>query len=223
MLSPSGQEWLLYSFTGLGDGGVPNQGLIRDADGDLYGTTYSGGTANGGTVYKIDTAGNEVVLFSFPGGVDGDYPYGGVIRDANGNLYGTTGGGGAGRAGVVYKLTPEGDYSVLYSFTGGADGGGPMSGVVMDAKGNLHGTTASGGTLGGAAKTGCGVVYKVSPLGQETVLHSFTGGADGSQPWAGVVLGPAGEIFGTAPWGGKGGTNDVVSSGGGLIYRLGAQ
>lgn len=216
-VDPAGQETVLYSFTGLSDGGVPEAGVIRDSQGNLYGTTYSGGAANGGVVFKLDAEGNESVLFSFLGGAYGDYPYGGVIRDSEGNLYGTAGGAGAGNSGVVYRLSAAGKYSVLYSFTGGTDGGGPLSGVVRDALGNLYGTTAFGGVAG--LDGGYGVVYKLDPSGQETVLHSFTGGIDGGQPQGGVVLGPSGDLYGTAPWGG-GGANTAPFSGGGVLYRV---
>jgi uncharacterized repeat protein (TIGR03803 family) len=118
---------------------------------------------------------------------------------------------------VVYRLSAAGKYSVLYSFTGGTDGGGPLSGVVRDALGNLYGTTAFGGVAG--LDGGYGVVYKLDPSGQETVLHSFTGGIDGGQPQGGVVLGPSGDLYGTAPWGG-GGANTAPFSGGGVLYRV---
>ena len=98
--------------------------MIRDSAGNLYGTTFSGGTADRGVVYKLDTVGHERVLYTFTGGADGASPSAGVIRDSAGNLYGTTSqGGGTSGAGVVYKLDTAGQYNVLYTFTGGADGG----------------------------------------------------------------------------------------------------
>jgi len=128
---------------------------MRDSAGNLYGTTYLG--ANGSVVYKLDTAGNETVLYTFTGATSGFLPYAGVIGDSAGNLYGTTLYGGTGGWGVVYKLDPSGNYGVLYNFTGGADGGTPYAGLIRDSAGNLYGTTYYGG------KSGAGVVFKLKP------------------------------------------------------------
>jgi uncharacterized repeat protein (TIGR03803 family) len=128
-------------------------------------------------VYRVDTAGRLTVLYTFSGGADGGTPYAGLMHDAACNLYGTAQSGGAANAGVVYKLDQAGQYSVLYTFTGGSDGAGPDAGVISDTAGNLYGTTFSGGT------SGQGVVYKLDRAGHETVLHNFTGGADGGHPW----------------------------------------
>src|ERR1022692_3429503 len=186
-LSTGGQETVLYSFTGGADGGYPSAGVIRDSAGNLYGTASYGGTADVGVVYKVDAAGQETVLYTFPPPHDGASPTAGVVRDSAGNLYGTTGAGGAQNAGVVYKLDRAGQETVLYSFTGGADGGYPHAGVIRDSAGNLYGTTPFGGT-------GSGVVYKLDTAGQETVLYAFTGGADGGTPWAGVIRDSAGNL-----------------------------
>jgi uncharacterized repeat protein (TIGR03803 family) len=141
------------------------------------------------------------------GGVDGGYPFTGVIRDPAGNLYGTAEFGGTSGAGVVYKVDTASQETVLYSFTGGVDGGYPeYAGVIRDSAGNLYGTTSSGGT------SGTGVVYKVDTKGQETVLHSFTGSTDGSQPEAGVVRDSAGNLYGTTVYGG--------TSGAGVVYKV---
>jgi uncharacterized repeat protein (TIGR03803 family) len=189
---------VLYSFTGGSDGGYPLAGVIRDSKGNLYGTTNGGGASYAGVVFKVDTSGNETVLYSFTGGSDGGYPLAGVIRDSKGNLYGTTNGGGASGAGVVFKVDTFGNETVLYSFTGGSDGGYPLWVVlVRDSAGNLYGTTNGGGA------SGAGVVFKVNAAGNETVLHSFTGGADGGNPYAGVILGPEGNLYGTTAFGGE--------------------
>jgi uncharacterized repeat protein (TIGR03803 family) len=175
--------------------------VIRDSAGNLYGTTFGGGTAGRGVVYKLDTAGHETVLYSFTGGADGGDPYAGVIRDSAGDLYGTTFGGGAAGAGVVYKLDPADHETVLYSFTGGADGGNPYAGVIPDSAGNLYGTTYGGGTM-------WGVVYKLDRGGHETVLYTFGGGADGGNPYAGVIPDSAGNLYGTT-YGGAAGAGVV--------------
>ncbi len=197
-VDPSGHETVLYTFSGGADGGAPLAGVIRDADGNLYGTTSSGGAADWGVVYKLDTAGQETVLYSFTGGDDGGYPRAGVIRDTEGNLYGTTFNGGASHAGVVYKLNPEGQQQLLYTFTGGPDGGYPYAGVIIDPAGNLYGTAQ--------------VVYKLNRAGQETVLYSFTGGADGGSPIGGVIRDASGNLYGTGSYGGK--------YGGGVVFKL---
>jgi uncharacterized repeat protein (TIGR03803 family) len=182
-------EIVLHNFQDLAD---PWAGVIQDSAGNLYGTTYYGGTANAGVVYKLDTSGHYTVLYSFMGGADGANPYAGVILDSAGNLYGTTEEGGENN-GVVYKLDTTGHETVLYRFTGMPDGTDPRGGVILDSAGNLYGTT----TLGGA--TNQGVVYKLDTTGHETVLYSFTGGADGAFPYAGVIRDSAGNLYGTTP------------------------
>jgi uncharacterized repeat protein (TIGR03803 family) len=163
--------------------------------------------AGAGVVYKLDTTGHETVLYTFKGGADGGYPYAGVIRDSAGNLYGTTYGGGTASWGVVYKLDTTGQETVLYSFTGGADGGEPMAGVIGDSAGNLYGTTNYGGGTATA-----GVVYKLDTTGHETALYTFSGGADGGWPWAGVIRDSGGNIYGTTFLGGT--ANE------GVVYKL---
>ena len=143
---------------------------------------------------------NEIVLHNFaPISPHGANPSSGVIRDSAGNLYGTTSYGGSSNAGVVYKVEPTGHLAVLYSFTGGADGGNPNAGVIADSAGNLYGTTVGGGSS--ACFNGCGVVYTVDTTGHETVLHSFSG-ADGGNPQAGVIRDSAGNLYGTTKSGG---------------------
>jgi hypothetical protein len=200
--------------------------LILDSSGNLYGTTELGGTRDQGVVFELircDSApsGYELkVLYSFTGGADGANPKAGLIRDAVGNLYGTTANGGAttipcptSGCGVVFELircdsAPSGyDFKLLYSFTGGADGGNPEAGLTQDAAGNLYGTTLSGGTQPSgfneciAGDFACGVVFKLSPTGTETVLHSFTG-PDGANPAAGVIQDAQGNLYGTTLVGG---------------------
>ncbi|HEY3638385.1 MAG TPA: choice-of-anchor tandem repeat GloVer-containing protein, partial [Rhizomicrobium sp.] len=149
--------------------------------GVLYGTTTTGGSANDGVVFELAPNGTETVLHNFTGGpTDGMQPnYGSLIRDKAGNLYGTTAGGGTHTlGGTVFKLTPDGTESLLYSFTGGSDGASPAGGVILDSTGNLYGTT-----FGGGSSAGYGVAYKLAPDGTETVLYSFQGGNDGQYPY----------------------------------------
>src|SRR5271157_3231541 len=199
----TGNETVLYSFTGAGgDGANPEAGLVPDAQGNLYGTTYAGGASNAGTVFKVDTTGNETVLYSFTGaGGDGAGPTGLLVRDAQGNLYGTTVFGGASGKGTVFKADATGNETVLYSFTGaGGDGANPEAGLVPDAQGNLYGTTDAGGA------SNAGTVFKVDTTGNETVLYSFTGaGGDGAGPTGLLVRDAQGNLYGTTVFGGASG------------------
>jgi uncharacterized repeat protein (TIGR03803 family) len=217
---------VLHEFTGGADGANPfRAGLIFDAASNLYGTTSSGGdttacTMGGppgcGVVFKLapnaEGTWAETVLYTFTGGADGATPYAGLILDAAGNLYGETDGGGSSTyclygCGVVFKLAPNPDgtwaETVLYSFPGGADGYAPQGGLIFDAAGNLYGTTSQGG-----ACTACGVVFKLAPnpdgTWAETVLYSFTGGADGAYSTTGLIFDAAGNLYGTTFEGGSG-------------------
>ena len=196
-------ESVLHSFAGRIDGTEPLfSGVIRDPAGNLYGTTYSGGTSNYGTVFKIDTSGNETVLYSFTGRADGRTPYAGLVRDQAGRLYGTTYNGGLRTAmctsgcGVVFEVNANGQEKVLHYFTGGADGALPIGGLIRDEAGNLYGTTQMGGA------SGSGTVFKLDATGVETVLYSFAGVPDGQYPFAGLIRDSAGNLYGTTSNGG---------------------
>ena len=156
-LNNRGKLSVLFSFTSGADGGASYAGLIRDAAGNLYGTTYVGGVSGWGTVFKLDKVGNETVLHSFAGGADGQYPHAGLLRDNAGNLYGTTLYGGTSNRGTIFKLDAGGNETVLYNFTGGADGSYPQAGLIRDSAGNLYGTTSYGGV------SGAGTVFKLAP------------------------------------------------------------
>jgi uncharacterized repeat protein (TIGR03803 family) len=205
-------ESVVHNFAANGtDGYYPYAGLTTDAAGNLYGTTYYGGAHGYGTVYKVTPTGTETVLHSFAAGADGAYPYfAGVVLDKAGNIYGTTTQGGTNNLGTVFKLTPSGTETVLHSFVNdGTDGYYPEAGVVLDRLGNVYGTTYVGGAHG------YGTVYKVTPTGTETVLHSFAGGTgDGCYPYFGdgVVLGPKNILYGT--------TYTCGANGYGTVYKL---
>ncbi len=197
----------LHNFTSSPDGFSPSASLVFDAAGNLYGTTSSGGLNAGyGTVFKLSPNSNgtwtETVLHSFTG-ADGSIPVAGLIFDPSGNLYGTASTGGQNGAGVVYKLAPNTDgswtESVLHSFTNG-DGQDPFGGVVLDAAGNLYGTTMMGGPIHDCSGF-CGVVYKLSQNSgggwTETVLHAF-GGGPASYPAASLTFDASGNLYGTA-------------------------
>ncbi len=202
---------VLHSFTNNGtDGIVPDGGVIFDTAGNLYGTTWEGGTHSVGTVYELTPAAGggwtEKVLHSFNNnGTDGAFLAAGPIFDTAGNLYSTTTGGGTYSKGTVFELTPTagGGWTekVLYSFNGnGADGYAPYSGLVFDAAGNLYGTAYYGGTYSR------GTVFELSPQAggawTETVLHSFGNGTDASAPFAGLTFDTAGNLYGTTEIGG---------------------
>lgn len=233
---------VLHRFTGGVDGGIPYAGLVQDAAGNLYGTTYSGGTYDYGVVFKLSTTGGLAVLYNFTGGADGAYPYAGVVLDAEGNLYGTTYGGGnsscfrpippsGGRStrwddlrapipqagcGVVFKVDTTGKETALHAFTG-ADGNEPQAGLIRDLAGNLYGTTYVGGDLN-CEGYGCGVVFKLSPTRKLTVLHTFTDGAAGGFPDAGLIRDLAGNLYGTTLYGGDVNCNGLVSCG--VVFKL---
>jgi uncharacterized repeat protein (TIGR03803 family) len=209
-LDTSGNETVLYSFSGEPDGEDPNGGLARDRAGNLYGNTLYGGTAGGyGTVFKLDHAGKLTLLHSFASNPDGADPHGSLIGDPRGNGYGATQyGGTAGGYGTVFKVDAQGKQSVLYSFAGTPDGEDPEAGLVRDAADNLYGTTVYGGTAGGF-----GTVFKLDKTGKLTLLHSFAGTPDGEDPYAGLTGDSAGNGYGTTKYGGAAG-------GFGTVFKL---
>ena len=191
---------VLHRFAGApSDGNYPGYGAVLiDRTGNLYGTTGGGGTADFGTVYKVDRKGKYAVLYSFSGGSDGCGPIGSLAADENGNLYGTASGCGYFNRGTIFTLSSTGSLSVLFTFGSDGSGGGnePMGGVVRDRNGNLYGTTLFGGNCG-VNQSGCGTVFKLSPNGGMTYLHSFDGISDGESPWCNVILDAAGNLYGT--------------------------
>jgi uncharacterized repeat protein (TIGR03803 family) len=225
-VDPTGKPTVLYQFQGQPDGATPLPGLVLDREGNIYGTTETGGTFNYGTVFKLDIAGNETVIHSFAGPPnDGEQPFSGLIRDAHGDLYGTTSEGGLGNCfgygcGTVYKISPAGKETVLYRFSGGTDGATPWASLLL-AGGALYGTTVDGGNLKcqppGNSALGCGVVFKLDSTG-ETVLYSFNDGDDGGFPVPGVVRDPAGNLYGATEDGGD--LNCNSGFGCGVAYKL---
>jgi uncharacterized repeat protein (TIGR03803 family) len=205
-LDSTGEETVLHSFASNPDGADPYGGLIRDADGTLYGTTVFGGAAGGyGTVFELDKAGKLTLLHSFAGTPDGEDPYGGLVRDADGNLYGTSVyGGTAGGYGTVFKLNKAGKFTLLHSFSGTPDGVNPHSALIRDNKGDLFGTTEYGGNAGGY-----GTVFEITAAGKLKLLHSFAGMPDGSNPYASLVRDTAGNLYGTTFYGGVNGYGSV--------------
>ena len=208
-------ERVVYSFAGGVDGAIPEAGLV-DVSGKLYGTTQSGGTSSVGTVFSVDPhTGIETVLYSFTGGADGGDPRPSLIN-LSGTLYGTTSGGGASGFGTLFSIDPRtGTETVLYSFAGsptdGLGGGGLVS-----VGGTLYGTTFYGGASV-CSGSGCGTVFSFDlHTGTETVMHSFSGGADGASPTDGLVA-VSGLLFGTTYGGGGAGCG---GSGCGSVFSV---
>jgi len=217
-------ETVLYSFTGGADGNQPN-GVIADGAGNLYGTTTFGGNlsksncgSNGcGTVFELSPAAGGwqlTTLYTFNGGADGLFPVGNLARDQSGNLYGVTFAGGAlygpchgyGGCGVVFEVSPASSgwvFTVLHTFRG-ADGAIPYSGLTLDSSGNLYGTTSQGGQPG-CVDLGCGVVFELSPTSSGWIyksIHIFAE-AESSDPQAGVILDPSGNLYSATVYGGS--------------------
>ncbi len=207
-IDTANHESVLYSFTGgVADGNDPYGGVVRDRQGNLYGTTMGGGTADCagegcGIAFKIDRNDRETILHRFTDGPDGGHPGDTLLLGSDGNLYGTGDSGGTNDAGVVFEIDTSGGETVLYHFTGGSDGANPFGSLIQDAAGNFFGTTEFGGGST-ACQLGCGTVFELNPNGHETLLYSFTGKRDGAYPLAGVTMDPSGYLYGTAPQGGN--------------------
>jgi uncharacterized repeat protein (TIGR03803 family) len=234
-ITPNGALTSLYSFTLGNDGRQPSAALVQGSDGNFYGATSSGGNADDynptgfGSVFKISTNGALTTLYSF-GSVqdtngfplDGENPVAALVRGSDGSFYGTTRGGGTdGGNGTVFKITPNGALTSLYSFTSTKDGAEPWAGLVQGSDGNFYGTTTGGGK-NGLDYGGYGTVFKISTNGALTTLYSFgsvqdTNGfpLDGSNAQAGLVQGRDGNFYGTTS-----ATFSGVISGYGTVFKI---
>lgn len=217
-LAPAGAEAattsILHSFQNT-DGSVPYAGLTPDANGNFVGVTSQGasnGSLGNGFVFRIKPTGQFKILHEFDN-TNGSSPQGGVVIDGKGAIYGTTrfsgtSDGGCG-CGLVYKLTPKGDLSVVYRFLGGADGGYPHSALSIDEDGALY------GTADGLSGITASVVFKVKPNGTQTVLHTFETATGDHPESSGVVMDAEGSLYGTTSRGG--------SFGDGVVYKISAK
>ena len=205
---------VLYRFAGGTDGSIPQAGVILDPHGNLYGTTWQGGTGGFGTVFELEhseSGWTEILLHTFSGN-DGSAPISGLIRDRSGNLYGTTSQGGSANVGTAFRLSHNKEgwkETVLHSFTGSdGDGAVPYAGsLALDSAGNLYGTTSAGGSVNS------GTVFELirpkSRAVTESILYSFPGGSSGSAPYTGVIIDTAGNRYETTSIGGKRGDGTV--------------
>jgi uncharacterized repeat protein (TIGR03803 family) len=197
----------LWPFTGGSDGAYPYGALIQGTDGNFYGTASGGGASGSGTVFRISASGTFTNLHIFQGS-DGMTPYGALAAGIDGNFYGTTYRGGASNNGTVFRISPSGTFTSLYSFGISIDGIRPQAGLVQGTDSNFYGTTEYGGASTNCFG-GCGTVFRMSPTGSLTNLHSFSGRSDGSAPYGGLLQGSDGNFYGTTPVGGAS-NNGVV-------------
>lgn len=216
-IAPAGKLTILYGFCsqlGCPDGYYPWGGLVLATDGNFYGTTYAGGPGGLGNIFRITATGKLTNVSGFCNGgqCGGEGPFSGLVLARDGAFYGTTYFGGANNAGTVFRITPSGDLTTLYSFCTQAnctDGTHPWAGLVQGTDGNFYGTTLYGGAninqLCDSNGSGCGTVFKISSSGKLTTLYSFcaqSSCADGANPWAGLVQANDGNLYGTTTYGG---------------------
>lgn len=224
--SARGRVTTLHTFTGgTGDGEFPFAGVLRDGAGNLYGTTEAGGgtgcnDAGCGTVFEIDAKNRESVVYAFAGGSDGCVPYGGLVRDRHGNLYGTTTECGSTSCpigyscGIVFKIGPNGHETILHRFTDFAGGLSPDGTLLLGSDGMLYGTADAGGSLDADG----GLVFKIDKHGHETTLYAFSGDSDGANPFGGLIQDAAGNLYGTTSNGGGHACND--NNGCGTLFEI---
>jgi uncharacterized repeat protein (TIGR03803 family) len=217
-LDITGRITVLHSFNPTEqqtDGCVPQADLVRDAAGNLYGTTVSGGAFGFGTVFKLDAAGSYSVRYSFVGPPgDGKYPSpGSLALDEAGNLFGTTASGGAFNYGTTFRLDSGGKEIILHHFTGGADGRTPRGSLARSKTGLLLGTVPYGGS-DRSCSDGCGIIFGIDATGKGSVLHNFNYAKDGGLPAGGLVRDAAGNLYGATAEGGP--------LGYGVVFKLDA-
>jgi uncharacterized repeat protein (TIGR03803 family) len=212
-VTPGGALTTLYGFPASGT--FPYDALIQGADGNFYGTTYLGGPLSYGTVFKITPKGTLTNLYYFLGGPDGANPYDGLVQGSDGSFYGTASSGGAFNGGTVFRVTPEGSLTTLYSFCAQsdcADGMNPEGGLVEGQDGNFYGTTYGEPGI-------FGTVFKITPTGALTTLHTFNGD-DGNSPTAGLVQATDGNFYGTTAFNGTSPACRIFLFGCGTVFEI---
>jgi uncharacterized repeat protein (TIGR03803 family) len=225
-LDTNGVLTTLYSFTNGPDGAEPYASLIQGADGNLYGTTIGSDfdmPHSSGSIFQITTNGTLTALYTFPGSSDGATPAGGLTVGNDGNLYGTTISGGTNGDGTIFELALEGSFRLLHSFTGVADGATPSGALAQGSDGNFYGADGNefSALLPQPGAAAYGTVFKTTPAGSFTVLHTFTDGSDGGLPLGGLTLGIDGNFYGTSETGGANGKGNVFTlNSSGLLTNL---
>lgn len=207
-ITPGGYLTTLYSFTNGIDGANPTAGLVLGNDGNFYGTAETGGvigwggtigqfgrvlsgTRGWGTIFTITQSGDFTPLFDFGDGSQGQNPGAGLIQATNGMFYGVTERGGSNYDGTVFQMAADGTVTTLYSFTAGSDGAVPIAALTQGSDGNFYGTTYEGGI------SNAGAIFKITPAGVLTPLHTFTNGVDGGNSYAALIQGTDGNFYGT--------------------------
>lgn len=217
----AGNVTTLHEFSGS-DGSNSIAPLVQANDGNFYGETPSGGAYSDGTVFKIDSSGNFALLYSFTGGSDGGDVVGGLIQAKDNYLYGTAFLGGAHNSGAVFRMDLTGNITTLYSFTGGADGYGPI-GLIQGTDGLFYGGTQNGGDTSctSGPGTGCGTIFKIDSSGNLQTLHTFAGGEDGAEIDEPLFQSPSdGYFYGTAVFGGDPSCSASTYTGCGTIFKI---
>jgi len=208
-ITTNGVLSVIHSFTGGYDGGNATARLIQGMDGSFYGTTPSGGSTGAGTLFRMTKYLAFTVLHSFSYAIDGAYPRAGLVQGPDGNLYGATyyGGNGGAGAGALIRVSTNGLFKSLYTFTGGNDGGYPLASMILASDGGLYGTTTGGGP------NGAGTVFRLTTNGVLTTVAVFSGGADGYSPAGSLLQANNGVFYGTTVSGGAGNSGDVYALG----------
>jgi uncharacterized repeat protein (TIGR03803 family) len=216
-MTPSGQFSVLYQS----DGSISHDfgPLLLGNDGALYGASNGGGAHDYGAIFKITTTGQFTLLHSFDR-VDGAGPEGSLYQATDGNFYGVTHGGGAAASGVMFRITPAGSFTILHEMNGTSDGKGPLTGPIQGTDGNFYGATSLGGIISSDCPSGCGTLFKITPQGTYSVLHSFSH-ADGDSSWSAIYQHTNGRIYGTTRYGGTG-TDPTCNANCGLFFSLDA-
>lgn len=215
-ISTSGTYASWFLFPGINDGEFPSADLVLGQDGNFYGTAEDGGYLDNGVIFRATQSGVVTLLYkfgtmglnTFGDGLDGSFPEGILVQGSDGTLYGTTSIGGANDDGTIFSITTNGVFTLLYTFSGTSDGSSPQAGLVFGNDGNLYGTASGGGDANGD-----GTIFQITTNGAFTTIYTFSGGSDGSAPWAPLIQGLDGNLYGTAEFGGD-------ANGDGTIFQV---
>jgi uncharacterized repeat protein (TIGR03803 family) len=214
-ITPAGALTTLYQFD-ITHGYAPYGPLVLGTDGNFYGTTVDGTSANAGVIFRITPAGKFTLLFSFDL-THGENPFSGLVQGADGNFYGTTINGGTTGGGVVFKITPSGKLTVLHTMNGTTDGARPFGGLVLASDGNFYGANAYGGTVNSNCADGCGTFFRITPKGAYSVLYNFDF-TTGATPEITPFQHTSGVVYGDSQVGGTGNVSPCAAGVCGVFY-----